>query len=279
LINERVNTEAVDQYAVVGNPISHSKSPLIHEMFAAQTQQAMQYGKIESPLAEFEGRVGAFFAKEQGKGLNITVPFKERAWALCQSRSDRAELAGAVNTLFTDKEGRICGDNTDGIGLVSDLKSHGVVIKGKKVLIVGAGGAVRGVLQPILKELPELVFICNRTKSKAVSLAALFGGLGHVEGGGFDDAKGEFDLVINGTSASLAGDLPPISESLISSETVSYDMMYGSEATVFNRWAQSAGASITIDGLGMLAGQAAEAFYLWRGVRPETGQVIAALRA
>ena len=280
----------MDRYAVVGHPIEHSKSPMIHAMFAKQTEQSMTYGKIEAPLDGFEACVLDFFASSDGKGLNVTVPFKEQAWALCTSRTERAELAGAVNTLFLDEKGQIRGDNTDGIGLVSDLKNHGIELKDKKILIVGAGGAVRGVLQTILKELPKKLVICNRTQHKADTLAETFGGLGAVASCSFDAfsrkmdksedgvCSDTFDLVINGTSASLTGKLPPISSTVIAEHTVSYDMMYGSSETVFNHWARDAGAAQSIDGLGMLVEQAAEAFSIWRACVPQTDDVMVALR-
>lgn len=267
-----------DQYAVVGNPISHSKSPFIHAQFAKQTGEEMEYGKIEAPLDGFSQTVEAFFSSSQGKGLNVTVPFKEQAWQLCDQRSAGAEKAGAVNTLYVNEAGQLCGDNTDGIGLVSDIKGHGVAFKGKKVLILGAGGAVRGVLQPILAEGPAKIVVANRTLSKADALVELFKDDGLIESAAFESLAEEFDLVINGTSASLSGSLPPIPALCIGDSTVAYDMMYGSEKTVFNQWAEKAGAAKTIDGLGMLVGQAAEAFRVWRGVMPETKSVMALLR-
>jgi shikimate dehydrogenase len=268
-----------DQYAVVGNPISHSKSPLIHSLFAEQTGQDLHYGKIEAPIDGFVSTVTAFFGTAEGKGLNITVPFKEQAWEMCEKRSAGAEKSGAVNTLYMDENGRLCGENTDGIGLVSDIKNHGISFEGKKVLILGAGGAVRGVLQPILKESPEKVVVANRTVSKADALVELFKDEGSIESASFEALDEPFDIVINGTSASLSGSLPPISDSCVSSETVAYDMMYGAEKTVFNKWAENAGACQTIDGLGMLVGQAAEAFRIWRGVLPETSDVMNTIRS
>lgn len=267
-----------DKYAVVGNPINHSKSPAIHRMFAEQTGQSMVYDKIEAPLEGFEATVLSFFSQPEGKGLNVTVPFKEAAWEMCEQRSACAQRAGAVNTLFMNAQGQLCGENTDGLGLVADIKNHGVSLKDKKILILGAGGAVRGVLQPILEEQPENVVIANRTKSKADALVALFSDLGKVESASFEELSGEFDLIINGTSASLSGELPPISASLVSASTVAYDMMYAQQQTVFNRWACEAGAKQTIDGLGMLVGQAAEAFYIWRKQRPELTDVMNEIR-
>ena len=269
----------MDFYAVVGNPIEHSKSPLIHAMFAKQTGQDLEYEKIEAPIDGFKVCVSGFFAREAQKGLNITVPFKEQAWALCQKRSERAELAGAVNTLYLNENKQICGDNTDGVGLVCDLKNHNVMLKGKKILIVGAGGAVRGVLQPILKEAPESVVVCNRTLSKADELVSIFKHLGNISCSAFEELDCAFDLVINGTSASLSGNLPPLPAHVIAAQTVVYDMMYAKYATVFNVWAKQHGAVKTIDGLGMLVEQAAEAFKIWRGVQPETSDVMVALRA
>ena len=269
----------MDLYAVVGNPIGHSKSPLIHSMFAEQTGETMVYEKIEAPLDEFNKTVTHFFAQDNGKGLNVTVPFKEQAWELCSSRTERAELAGAVNTLFLDERGQICGDNTDGVGLVADIKQQGIELKGKKILIVGAGGAVRGILQPILKEYPAELCICNRTVSKAEALAQMMTGLGDIAFGSFESFSEAFDIVINGTSASLNGELPPLQGTIITKNTVCYDMMYGAEETIFNQWAKSQGALKVIDGLGMLVGQAAEAFSIWRGVRPQTEQVMTALRS
>jgi len=269
----------MDYYAVAGNPIEHSKSPMIHAMFAKQTAQSLDYGKIEAPLNAFKAFVADFFAQKNQKGLNVTVPFKEQAWGLCEVRTDRAELAGAVNTLYLNETGQLCGDNTDGVGLVSDLKNHNVAIKNKKILIVGAGGAVRGVLQPILKEMPESVVLCNRTLSKADELVSIFKSLGNIKSSAFSDLDEAFDVVINGTSASLAGSLPPLPTQVISETTVAYDMMYSKEATVFNAWAKQYGAEKTIDGLGMLVEQAAEAFKLWRGVRPETLTIMTTIRA
>ncbi len=267
-----------DKYAVVGNPISHSKSPLIHRLFAEQTQQTMDYDKIEAPLDDFILVVKRFFSQPEGKGLNVTVPFKEEAWKLCEQRSACAEKAGAVNTLYLDDSGRLCGDNTDGLGLVSDIKKHGIALRDKKILILGAGGAVRGVLQPILEEGPGKVVVANRTQSKADALVELFQSEGAIESSSYEALGEIFDIVINGTSASLSGSVPPIPASTIGEATVAYDMMYGTEQTSFNKWAQASGARQTLDGLGMLVGQAAEAFRIWRGVLPETSEVMTTIR-
>jgi shikimate dehydrogenase len=270
-----------DRYCVFGNPVSHSKSPLIHAAFAAQTGEALEYTAIEAPLDDFAGAWQRFVA-QGGRGANVTVPFKEDAFRLCDTLSRRAQRAGAVNTLVLGKNGlsndfKIYGDTTDGVGLVRDLQHHGVALEGARILVLGAGGAVRGVLEPLLATRPKSVFIANRTAAKATALAADFADLGEVGGGGFDEVTGQFDLVVNGTSASLAGDLPPLPDDLFAGRATAYDMMYGAEPTVFLRWAAAHGAR-GIDGLGMLVEQAAESFFLWRNKRPETGQVRAALR-
>jgi shikimate dehydrogenase len=275
----------MDLYAVVGNPIHHSKSPKIHGDFAAQTNEALEYSAIQAPLDGFIDTVQSFF-KSGGKGLNVTVPFKEQAWQLSAKLSERARLSGAVNTLYLNDKGEIYGENTDGIGLVRDLTlNHKVVLKGKRILILGAGGAVRGVLLPILEEQPESITIANRTVSKAEQLTALFtdsdGGIGHraLKACGFSDLNEPYDIIINGTSASLQGDLPPLPEIIVTDSTVAYDMMYSPETTIFNRWAEEQGAAMTLDGLGMLVEQAAESFFIWRGVRVNTTAVLNTLRA
>lgn len=271
-----------DLYAVVGHPISHSKSPWIHSHFARQTGEPVEYTAIQAPLDGFEHTVRDFFARG-GKGLNVTVPFKEQAWAMADRRTARAEKAGAANTLYQDSEGRLTADNTDGAGLVADLDhNHGLSLAGEKVLILGAGGAVRGVLGPLLAQKPAAVTIANRTPAKAHTLVELFGaeaGATRLAGCGFDELTGTFDLIINGTSASLQGELPPLPKGLVGSGTRGYDMMYGQEVTPFNRWLLDEGGRLGIDGLGMLVEQAAEAFAVWRGVHPKTAPVIAALRS
>lgn len=267
-----------DLYAVVGHPISHSKSPRIHSLFAEQTGQAVEYTAIQAPLDDFAGTVNTFFERG-GKGLNVTVPFKEEAWHLVDERTLAAEAAGAVNTLYLDEQRRLCGDNTDGPGLVRDLTvNHGLDLKDTSVLVLGAGGAVRGILAPLIAQQPLRIVIANRTPSKAENLARLFAGVQPIRGCGFDDVDETFDVIINGTSASLQGDLPPLAPSVIGPKTVSYDMMYGPDLTPFNRWASDQGASRVIDGLGMLVEQAAESFARWRGIRPDTAPVMDALR-
>lgn len=274
------NQQQIDRYAVFGNPISHSKSPQIHTLFAEQSGQTMVYTAELAEVDDFEARVRDF-VKHNGKGLNITVPFKQQAWQLANHRSARAERAGAVNTLIVETDGRLFGDNTDGVGLVCDLtENHQITLKNKRILIIGAGGAVRGVIEPILNEQPSELVIANRTVSKALQLAVDFADLGNVSGSGFDDLAGEsFDVVINGTSASLHGDLPPLPDGLFNNEACAYDMMYAAQPTVFMQWASEHGAAKVLDGLGMLVEQAAEAFTLWRGGQPETKPVIEAIRA
>jgi len=265
-----------DAYAVFGNPIAHSKSPRIHAEFARQTGQDLRYAALLAPLEGFAETVLAFRAGG-GRGANVTVPFKEAAWALCAVRSARAELAGAVNTLKFDGE-EIYGDNTDGAGLVRDLSANlGVPLAGRRILLMGAGGAARGVVGPLLEQGPRSLFIVNRTADKATTLAAAFAGQGVVAGGGYAALRGTYDVVINATAASLAGELPPLPEPVFAPDALAYDMMYGRD-TPFLAFALAQGARAA-DGLGMLVEQAAEAFFLWRGVRPLTAPVIALLRA
>lgn len=273
-----------DRYAVMGNPIAHSKSPQIHAQFARQTGQHLRYDAILVPLHGFNAAVAAFRA-EGGRGLNITVPFKQEAWLLAQQRTSRAERAGAVNTLWWDTQNILHGDTTDGIGLVRDLRDNlGLDLKGRRILLLGAGGAVRGVIEPLLAERPAALVIANRTVHKAIELAQAFHDLGPVSGCGLDALATTvkatpFDLIINGTAAGLTGDVPPLPASVIGADTWAYDMMYAAEPTAFVRWALGQGVRHACDGLGMLVEQAAESFWTWRGVRPGTAPVIAALRA
>ncbi|MFK4753591.1 shikimate dehydrogenase [Oceanobacter antarcticus] len=267
-----------DRYAVVGNPIGHSKSPAIHTAFAAQTGEDILYTALLLPLDGFEHQARLFFEHGGGCGLNITVPFKEDAYRLADDYTDRAKRAGAVNTLKKRPDGSLLGDNTDGAGLVLDLKRHSVPLANRRILLLGAGGAARGVLQPLLEEMPAELVIANRTQSKAEQLAADFSDLGAIRASTFADLSGPFDLIINGTSASLGGDLPPLADTLVAANTVTYDMMYGAQPTVFNAWTSALGAAQTIDGLGMLVGQAAESFYVWRGKRPDVANVITMLK-
>lgn len=267
-----------DRYAVFGNPIAHSKSPRIHAAFAEATGQALTYEALQAPLDGFAAAVAAF-RQAHGRGANVTVPFKEQAHALCDSLSARAGAAGAVNTLVFSEAG-VYGDNTDGAGLVADVVGNlGCDLAGKRILLMGAGGAARGVILPLLEQAPAELFIANRTAAKACDLAAQMATpayAGKLSGGGYEEVSGAFDLVINATAASLAGELPPLAAEVFALGALAYDMMYGRE-TPFLDFAGAAGARCA-DGLGMLVEQAAEAFYLWRGVRPHTAPVIAALR-
>ncbi|GHC14315.1 shikimate dehydrogenase (NADP(+)) [Kushneria pakistanensis] len=264
-------------YAVFGNPVAHSKSPQIHAGFAAQLSDPVRYEPRLAPVDDFPGHWRAFMA-EGGRGANVTVPFKQEAAALADRLSDRAQQAGAVNTLILDRNGEVVGDNTDGAGLLLDLKRLEAPLEGARILVLGAGGAVRGVLQPLLEAQPSALVIANRTIDKATALAERFDIQGRVRGCGFEEIKGRFDLVINATSASLAGELPPLPDTLFDEGALAYDMMYGAAPTVFLQWAQTFGVRC-VDGLGMLVGQAAESWYQWRGTRPDTTPILAALRA
>ncbi|GAA6136099.1 shikimate dehydrogenase [Oceaniserpentilla sp. 4NH20-0058] len=267
-----------DLYAVMGNPINHSKSPTIHSKFAEQAKQDLVYSAMLVPTEGFEPAVKDFF-KGHGRGLNITVPFKEKAYQLANSLTPRAQTAEAVNTLVLQEDGTIMGDNTDGAGLVRDLvMNQKVDIAGKKLLVIGAGGAVRGILQPFLEQAPESITIVNRTFEKAQLLANSFEEYGDIKAKGFDELTEPFDVIINGTSASLAGELPPLPDAVIAQHTCVYDMMYGKELTPFLQWAQQQGAEKVIDGLGMLVEQAAVSFEIWRGVKPNSIEVLQDLR-
>lgn len=272
-------TNQPDRYAVIGYPVAHSWSPFIHGMFAKQTNQNMTYSRIEAAPEDFERQVGAFF-QTGGAGLNVTVPHKQVAAFVARYRTPRAEIAGAVNTLTNQPDG-IHGDNTDGAGLVTDLvKNLGFELANTRILIVGAGGATRGVLGPLLGAAPEYVEIANRSPERALELAREFGTLGNLRGCGFDGISedGTFDLVLNATSASLQDLVPPIPRSVIGPATLCYDMAYGKGDTVFTRWAKSVGAGRAEPGWGMLVEQAAESFYIWRGVRPDTKPVLQAVK-
>ena len=263
-----------DRYAVIGNPIAHSKSPFIHTLFAEQTGQDLDYHALFSPLDGFANTVRDFIALG-GKGVNVTVPFKFEAFSLATQRSKRAQAARAVNTLAFLPNGEIFGDNTDGAGLVHDIEQNlSFPLHGRRVLLLGAGGAAYGVVLPLLAAGAEL-WVANRTPAKAVELATTFG---HVQGCAFTELENEgaFDCVINATSSGLIGELPPIPDSVFASNALAYDMMYGRD-TPFMVFARKQGAQVA-DGLGMLVEQAAEAFFVWRGVRPDTTAVRSALR-
>lgn len=272
----------MDRYCVMGHPVDHSKSPWIHARFAALTGEAMEYGRRLVPLDGFAAGVRAFQA-EGGKGCNVTVPFKFEAASLAHRRSERAELAGACNTLRFDGDA-ILGDNTDGIGLVTDLQHNaGVALAGRDLLLIGAGGAAAGVLGPLLQARPRRIVVANRTLAKAQALVASHAPLAVASGvalqaSGLDAIAGSFDVVVNATASSLAGDAVPVSPQVLRPGALAYDMMYGPAAEGFLAWARRHGAQGR-DGLGMLVEQAAEAFRIWRGVRPPAAQVLAELRA
>jgi shikimate dehydrogenase len=269
-----------DRYAVVGHPVSHSRSPFIHERFAAQTHQSLEYGTIDATPDAFAEVVRRFFAAG-GKGLNVTVPHKEAACALVDELTPRARRAQAVNTLTPAKQGGLLGDNTDGAGLARDLlNNQRVTIAGRRVLLLGAGGAARGVLAPLLGLRPSDLTIVNRTVERAEKLAGMFSDLGKLRAVGYAALGSQpFDIVINSTSASLAGELPPLPPGIVNAQSICYDMAYARDDTPFVRWAHARGVARALMGLGMLVEQAAESFYLWRGVRPDTASVLSALQA
>ncbi len=269
-----------DRYAVLGQPIQHSKSPRIHQLFAAQTGQLLTYEAREVSAEQFITMVTAFFM-EEGRGLNCTVPLKELAWRYADENTERANLSKAVNTLTLREDGAIVGDNTDGCGLVADLMvNHGIKLAGSRILILGAGGASRGIIAPLFEQAPQSLVIANRTIDKAVNLATEFGDKGNVTGCGFAAlAHQHYDLILNATSASLSDQLPPLPDGLIAEQGICYDLAYGNQPTPFVRWGLAHGAVKSLDGLGMLVEQAAEAFFIWRGVRPDTQAVIELLNA
>ena len=270
-----------DQYAVIGNPVAHSKSPAIHAEFARQTGQDLTYGSVVAPLDGFVAAVMAF-RDAGGKGLNVTLPFKHEAWQLAGELDALARQAGAVNTLKFG-HGKITGFNTDGIGLVRDLQDNlGCDLEGADILLMGAGGASYGVMEPLLRERPHRIVVANRTADKAHALVAHFDSLRPlarvgISASGYDALAGSrFDLVINATSAGLANAMPPLPDDLFAGGALAYDMVYGAR-TPFLQYAKERGMRVA-DGTGMLVEQAAESFFIWRGVRPETAPVIALLR-
>lgn len=271
-------TAKPDQYVVIGNPVSHSKSPAIHAQFAAQTGESIAYERLAAPLDDFAACV-QHFMQSGGRGANVTVPFKLEAFALATQLTPRAQAAGAANTLSFD-DGRIVGDNTDGVGLVRDIVHNaGVVLEGRRILLLGAGGAARGVLMPLLAERPQQLVVANRTVARAQELVQSFPAAAPVlKAAAFDDLSGQFDVIINATSASLSADLPAVPATLFGPQVFVYDMMYAATPTVFMQWAAQHGARVR-DGLGMLVEQAAESFFVWRGARPDTAPVYALLRA
>jgi shikimate dehydrogenase len=271
--------ETMDQYGVVGHPVAHSWSPFIHGLFSRETGQAMTYRLYDFLPQEFPQRVREFF-KEGGRGLNITLPHKIAAVDIADELTARAAHAAAVNTLAARGDGTILGDNTDGTGLVRDLcDNQSVVITHRRILIIGAGGAARGVLAPLLALSPTEIVIANRTAERAETLAKAFEKLGATRGVGFRYISGGvFDVIVNATSASLSGDIPAVPTSVVGPETVCYDMAYGKTDTPFLRWALKLGCLRALQGWGMLVEQAAESFRIWRGVRPATAPVLAALK-
>lgn len=270
--------EPVDQYGVVGHPIEHSRSPFIHGMFAKQTGQAMVYRRYDVTAEDFQNWVKAFF-RAGGRGLNVTIPHKVSAADLADELTSRAERAGAVNTLSPQKNDRLLGDNTDGVGLVRDLTENlGITITRRRILIVGAGGATRGILAPLLALEPVEIVVTNRTAERAQTLATAFQDLGEIRGCGFGDLSiGTFDIVINATSASLTDEVPSIPPDVVGAATTCYDLAYAKSDTPFTRWAVEQGCERAVQGWGMLVEQAAEAFCSWHGIRPETAPVLAVL--
>lgn len=259
-------------YAVFGNPIAHSKSPEIHQAFAAQRGENLEYRRILAPVDDFTHMLRDFFQVD-GQGANVTVPFKEEAFAVCDETSERAALAGAVNTISKTRTG-LYGDNTDGAGLVTDLCDNlGWSLEGQRLLVLGAGGAVRGVLGELLKQQPAALVLANRTPEKAHAVAKLFADQAEITACGLDELEGSFDIIINGTSTGLQGEMPALPDDLLVEGGCAYDMVYADELTRFLLWAQRHEAIIA-DGIGMLVEQAAEAFQIWHGWRPETGEII-----
>lgn len=265
----------LDLYAVTGYPIGHSYSPIIHAQFAEQTGQRMRYERMEASPEEFAPRVRQFFGNG-GRGLNVTRPHKRAAAAIADEMTPRARIAGAVNTLSALADGRLQGDNTDGAGLVTDLlRNLEARIEGRRILLLGAGGAARGIIAPLLSQRPAELVIANRDADKAVLLAADFAEEGVARGCGYDELDGpDFDLVINATAASASGEAPPLPPTSARPATLCYDLAYGQKQTPFTRWARKQGIKRVYKGWGMLVEQAAESFFIWRGVRPDTRPVL-----
>ncbi|HHH43244.1 MAG TPA: shikimate dehydrogenase [Gammaproteobacteria bacterium] len=271
--------DRVARYAVMGNPIEHSQSPRIHRLFAEQTGRSIVYDAILVAPGHFAEAVNDFI-QQAGQGLNVTVPFKQDAWLIADRLSERAQRAGAVNTLTVTADGTLAGDNTDGAGLVRDLTGNlGQTLAGKQLLVLGAGGAARGILAPLLEQRPARLVIANRTVERARELAVQFADLGDLQGCGFADLAGSrFDIVINATAAGLQGQVPELPDGIMDADSCSYDLMYAPEPTAFVRYARQLGVRSAFDGLGMLVEQAAESFLVWHGILPDTAAVITALR-
>jgi shikimate dehydrogenase len=269
-----------DRYAVIGHPVAQSRSPFIHARFAEQTHQSMTYATLDVAPEKFETTVRAFFAGG-GRGLNITVPHKEAAARIADELTPRAQRAAAANVFAFRKDGTVLGDNADGAGLARDLlNNQRITIAGRRVLLLGAGGAARGVLAPLLGLKPSALTLVNRNVVRARKLVEQFSDLGRLHAIGYEDLGNEpYDLVINATAASLAGELPELSPGIVNTHSICYDMYYTQDETPFTRWAHERGCARALMGLGMLVEQAAECFYLWRGVRPDTASVLSALTA
>ncbi len=273
-------TKPHDCYAVFGHPIKHSKSPKIHQLFAEETQQSIVYDAQDVTAEQFTNVANGFFANG-GKGLNCTLPLKELAWRFADHLSERAQLSKAVNTLALQRDGTILGDNTDGHGLITDLvTNHDITLSGKRILILGAGGASRGIIVPILEQSPLSLTLANRTVEKAANLADEFKTKGSITGCGFDQVQSNtYDVIINATSASLTDEIPPMPKEILADKGCCYDLAYSNKPTAFVRWGLENNALKSLDGLGMLVEQAAEAFFIWRGVRPKTRPVIELLNS
>jgi len=273
-------TRGPDRYAVIGQPVAHSRSPWIHAQFARQTGEQLTYSALEIAPAELPQRLREFFA-EGGQGLNVTVPHKQAVVPLLDELSEAARIAGAVNVISRTRAGRLRGDNTDGSGFVRDLvRNLGVTVTGLRVLLLGAGGAARGLLAPLLALAPAELAIANRSRDRALQLARDFAGRGMLRGCGFDElGSTPFELIINATAAGLAQQLPPLPLAVLESAAVCYDLVYAGGDTPFVRWAREHGVARCADGTGMLVEQAADSFEIWRGIRPETAAVLAAISA
>ncbi|CAB1274548.1 shikimate dehydrogenase [Candidatus Nitrosacidococcus tergens] len=267
-------------YGVMGNPIAHSQSPNIYTQFARQTKQNLIYKSILVELGNLRGAITDFY-RQGGLGLNITIPFKKDAWQLVNHCSPQAQQARSVNTISIHSDGSLFGDTTDGIGLIRDItQNHKKELKNQNILLLGAGGAAASVIEPILAQSPARLVIANRTSEKAAALAHKFSGLGRIIGGGYKELIGDsFDFIINATATSLQKTLPPLPENLLNSNGWVYDMMYSNQPTVFMEWGKQQGAERTLDGLGMLVEQAAESFFIWHKIQPNTATIIAQLRA
>ena len=279
MVNELINNPSVANYAVLGNPVKHSKSPQIHLLFAEEMGITLEYNAIEVPNDELSTYVN-LFSSQGGKGLNITVPFKENAYKLCTEITSRALESGSVNTIKFDTETNIIGDTTDGEGFINDLrKNYGINLQNKSILILGAGGTVKSIIERLVSEEIKNVVIVNRTLSRAEELEKKFKNKIDIKSFSYETLPNDiFDLIVNGTSLSLSSEVPPVSRNIINKNTFCYDLMYSSDKTVFIKWAIENGALRAADGLGMLVEQAAESFFIWHGVKPNTAKVIEALK-